>query len=242
MVQSFLDKHSPVPLYHQLTERIRSEIQHGVVKPGDLIGTEKEMIDRYQVSRATVRKALDELTRDGLVVRITGRGTFVASPRLTVDLPNLLSFTEEMRRRGMTAGAVLHEFRVVPCPGSVAQALTCQEGEEILFIRRVRTGDAVPIVVVNHYLAPFVRLHEDELGQSLYETIERNYGLRLQEAHHTIRAGLSTHEEADWLGIGEGDAVLRFLRTTFTGDGRPVLFETGSARADIYEYSVHLTR
>src|SRR5215211_4641702 len=112
--RSFLDKQSPVPLYYQLAERIRTAIVDGMVQPGDLIGTEKELGDRYGVSRATVRQALDDLARSGLVVRITGRGTFVASPHLTVDLPILLSFTEEMRRRGIVPGSTVLAFDRIP--------------------------------------------------------------------------------------------------------------------------------
>jgi GntR family transcriptional regulator len=240
--QGFLDKASPVPLYHQLTARLRADIEHGVVQPGDLIGTEKELGDRYGVSRATVRQALDELARGGLVVRITGRGTFVSTPRLTVDLPILLSFTEEMKRRGIVPGSAILAFARVPAPAEVVEALGCPTGEELLYIRRVRSGNDTPIVVGDHYLAQFIRMERADLGQSLYETIEQRYGIRLKEAHHTIRAGLCSEDEATLLGIAPGDAVLRFRRTTFTGDMQPIVFETGAARADLYEYSVRLLR
>jgi GntR family transcriptional regulator len=238
--QGFLDKRSPVPLYHQLAARIRADIEDSIVQPGDLIGTEKEIGDRYGVSRATVRQALDDLSRSGLVVRITGRGTFVASPHLTVDLPILLSFTEEMRRRGIVPGSTILAFDRVPCPEDAARALGCQDGDDVLFIRRVRSGNGTPIVVGDHYLPPFVRMERQDLGQSLYDTVERRYGIRLKEAHHTISAGLADQEEASLLGIAPGDAVLRFRRTTFTSDARPVVFETGAARGDLYEYSVRL--
>ena len=239
---AILDKRSPVPLYHQLAARIRADIEHGVVKPGDLIGTEKGIGDRYGVSRATVRQALDDLARNHLVERITGRGTFVSTPHLTVDLPVLLSFTEEMKRRGIVPGAVILSFGRVPCPEEAARAFGCATGEDLLLIRRLRTGNDTPIVLGGHYLAPFVRLGRDDLGQSLYETIERRYGIRLKEALHTIHAGRCDDEEAALLGIAPGDAVLRFERTTFTSDGQPVVYETGAARADLYDYSVRLSR
>jgi GntR family transcriptional regulator len=240
--QGILDKRSPVPLYHQLAARIRADIEDSVVKPGELIGTEKEIGDRYGVSRATVRQALDDLARGGLVVRITGRGTFVSSPHLTVDLPILLSFTEEMRRRGIAPGSTVLAFDRIPCPEDAAVALRCPIGEELLYVRRVRSGNDTPIVVGDHYLAPFVRMEREDLAQSLYETIERRYGIRLKEAHHAISAGLCDEEEAALLGIAPGDAVLRFRRTTFTSDAQPIVFETGAARGDLYEYSVRLLR
>jgi GntR family transcriptional regulator len=238
----FLDKRSPVPLYHQLAGRIRSDIHDGVVKPGDLIGTEKEIGDRFNVSRATVRQALDDLKHEGLVVRITGRGTYVSALHLTVDLPNLLSFTEEMKRRGIEPGSIVLAFERIPCPEEAAKNLQCPAGDDILYIRRVRTGNGTPIVIGDHYLAPFVRFEQNELGSSLYETIEQRYGIRLKEAMHTIYAGLCSPAEAAVLLNEVRDAVLRFRRTTFTGDGQPVLYETGAARADLYEYSVRLSQ
>ena len=240
--QGTLDKRSPVPLYHQLAARLRADIEHGVVKPGDLIGTEKELGDRYGVSRATVRQALDDLSRHRLVERITGRGTFVSTPHLTVDLPVLLSFTEEMKRRGIVPGSTVLAFGRVPCPEDAALALGCPVGDDLLRIQRLRTGNDTPIVVGDHFLAPFIRMERDDLGLSLYETVERRYGIRLKEAHHTIRAGRCNAEEAALLNIAPGDAVLRFERTTFTSDGHPVVYETGAARADLYEYSVRLSR
>jgi len=238
----YLNRRSPVPLYHQLTERLRATIRDGHVQPGDLLGTEKELADRFGVSRATVRQALDALTREELVVRVTGRGTFVGAPRLTVALPNLISFTEEMQRRGIVAGSNLVRFGPIPCPEEVARELDCGAGDEILHLRRVRTGDGIPIVVGDHYLAPFVVFPSAELRQSLYETIEQRCGVELDEATHTIRAGLCREEEATLLDIAVGEAVLRFRRTTFATDGRSVLFESGAARADLYEYSICLKR
>lgn len=238
----FLDKRSPVPLYHQLSEHLRDEIKRSGAEAGDLIGTEKDIAEQYRVSRATVRQALDDLERAGWVVRITGRGTFVATPHLTVDLPNLLSFTEEMRLRGIEPGSVIHAFGLIACPDHVAVALHCHPGDRVCHIKRVRTADGTPMFVVDHYLAPFVDLPEDHLGQSLYETIEGRYGLRLTEALQTIRAGVCANDEAALLQIVEGDAVLRFERTTLSADDQPVIFESGSARADLYQYSVRLFR
>jgi len=113
---SLLDKQSVIPLYHQLVQRIRSEIGSGSVKPGDLLGTEKEIRPRYRVSHATVWKALDKLAREGRVVRITGKGTFVSTPPMPIELPHLLSFTEDMNKRGVVPSASLLAFGWVNCP------------------------------------------------------------------------------------------------------------------------------
>lgn len=237
-----LDKSSPIPLYYQLAQRLQAEIATGVLNPGDLLGTEKVIQDRYQVSRATVRKALEELTRTGRLVRITGKGTFVATPRVVVDAPDLLSFTEELRRRGVTPGASLLSFDEVACRDEVAEALHCTPGTLVRHIRRIRTGDGTPIVVVDHYLPLRIPLTSDDLHQSLYETIERSSGMLLHEAYHSVRADLASDEEAILLQIAAGMPVLRFRRITLDANGEPVVYEHGTARADLYEYSVHLLR
>jgi GntR family transcriptional regulator len=217
-------------------------MQSGMLRPGDLVGTEKDIQQRYAVSRATVRKALDELGRAGQLVRITGRGTFVAEPALSLHLPHLLSLTEELRHRGVVPGGQILAFEHLAAPGDAAEALRCRAGETTLHIRRLRTGDDVPIVLVDHYLAAAIKLKREDLGQSLYSTLEGVLGLRLQEAYHSVRAASSTPEEADMLAIQPGEAVLRFTRTTLNRQGLPVVYETGSGRGDLYDYSVHLFR
>lgn len=237
-----LDKSSPVPLYYQLFLRLQADIQAGIVRPGEMLGTEKEIQESFGVSRATVRKALDELSRSGQLTRITGRGTFVAEPQTAVHTPHLLSFTEEMHRRGAVPDAQVLAFERVNPPVEAIAALGCRPGDRVTYLRRLRTGDGTPMVLVDHYLAPSIRLAQDDLGQSLYATLEGKLGVRLQEAFHTVRAGAATADEAQLLAVQHGDAVLRFERTTLSADGRPIVFERGSARPDLYEYSVHLFR
>ena len=242
MTSDTLDKESPLPLYYQLFLRVQSDIQAGLLQAGDLLGTEKEIQQRFGVSRATVRKALDELGRHGRLRRITGRGTFVAEPPLRVHTPHLLSFTEEMLQRGSTPAARILVFERVACPDKAAKALDCRPGERVLHLRRLRTADEQPIILVDHYLAPAIRLDREHLEQSLYATLEQTLGVRLVEAYHTVRAGRCSPEDAQLLGTVGGEPVLQFERLTMSGDGRAAVYEWGTARADRYEYTVHLYR
>lgn len=237
-----LDKASPIPLYYQLFLRLRSDIQAGLARPGDLLGTEKAIQERFGVSRATVRKALDELASTGQLNRVTGRGTFVAEPTHELHMPHLLSLTEELHGRGIVPDAQVLAFGPVPASAAGATALGCRTGEPVLHIRRLRTADGTPIVLVDHFLTPGLRLDRDALQQSLYATLEGVLGVRLEEALHTVSAGLADREEAAMLRIAPGDPVLRFRRTTLGTGGRPLLFEEGTGRGDLYDYSVHLRR
>jgi GntR family transcriptional regulator len=239
---SVLDKTSPVPLYYQLYLRLRAEIHGGMARPGDLLGTERDIQERFGVSRATVRKALDELSRNGHLMRVTGRGTFITEPPPQVRTPHLLSFTEELQRRGATPDARVLAFGPVTAPPEVAGAFGSPAGARVVHIRRLRTGDGVPMVLVDHYLAPDIVLDRAVLQQSLYATLEGVLGLRLCEALHTVSAGLATLEEAAMLQIEERDAVLRFRRATLGPDSRPIVYEQGTGRGDLYDYSVHLQR
>jgi GntR family transcriptional regulator len=237
-----LDKSSPIPLYYQLFLRLRAEIHSGAARPGELLGTEREIQERFSVSRATVRKALDELERTGKLVRVTGRGTFVGEPAPAIHTPHLLSFTEELHRRGVVPDGRVLAFGPISPPDDVAEALGSIADESVLHIRRLRTGDGIPIVLVDHYLAPNLLLDRASLQQSLYATLEGVLGVRLLEAFHSVRAGLATEEEAAMLNITRRDAVLRFTRTTLGPKGTPLVFERGTGRADLYDYSVHLHR
>lgn len=239
---ALLDKASPVPLYYQLFLRVQSDIQAGIARPGDLLGTERDLQQRYDVSRATVRKALDELHRAGQVRRVTGRGTFVSDPHLSVHAPHLLSLTEELSRQGIVPGTELLAFEMVEPPEPAAAALGARAGTRVRHVKRLRTGDGEPVVVVDHWLPASIPLERDGLQQSLYATLEGTIGARLQEAFHTVSAGAASGEEAELLDVAAGDPVVRFERTTLVADGRPVSFELGTARADRYRYSVHLFR
>jgi GntR family transcriptional regulator len=237
-----LDKSSPIPLYYQLFLRVQADILTGIARPGDLLGTEKAIQQRYGVSRATVRKALDELARHGRLERITGRGTFVAEPAAPVHTPHLLSYTEEMERDGRVPGSRTMIFSVEFPPMDAAEALRCSPTEQVVHIGRIRTADGLPVLVVHHYLAPFIQLESGDLRESLYQTLESRLGIRLQEAYHTVSAALAGADEAEMLDVAEGSPLLQFERTTLGADDRPVIYERGFARPDRYHYVVHLYR
>jgi GntR family transcriptional regulator len=187
------------------------------------MGTEKDIQGRYAVSRATVRGALDELGRAGQLVRSTGRGTFVAERAVKVHMPHLLSFTKELHHRGVVPGGRVLAFERITAPDDAAEALRCRPGETTLHIRRLRTGDDTPTVLVDHYLAPSITPKREDLGESLYRTLEGVLGIHLREAYHTVRAASSTPEEAEMLTIqwGEGGTPLRahHLERTWTSGG-----------------------
>ncbi|MFK7694119.1 GntR family transcriptional regulator [Paenibacillus sp. HJGM_3] len=238
-----LDRTTPVPLYYQLYQILENEITNGSRKPGDYFGTELELQEQYDVSRATIRKALERLEANGYVNRITGKGIFIAAVRLRIDLPELLSFSEEMKRRGMQPGTRLLGAEAVEAPVAVVQALQLADGCEVLQLRRIRLGDGQPIVYSDSYVPLAIGLTpEDDFSGSLYERIHEACGRYVDEAAHSIEAAVADAELAEHLHVEAGFPLLAFRRTGYDATGAPIVYERGFARADQYSYEIKLKR
>lgn len=242
-MSSFLNRTIPVPLYYQIYQILEADIVEGSRKPGEYFGTEMEYQDKFDVSRATIRKALEMLEENGYITRITGRGIFISSVRLKIDLPDLLSFSEEMKRRGMRPGTKLLGAEVLEAPGTVAQYLQLAVRSEVMLLRRIRFGDQYPIVYSDSYIPLSIGLTiGDDYTGSLYERIHEVSGRYVDEATHSIEGAVADNELAEHLEVGAGFPLLKFRRTGFDQEGIPIVYETGFARADKYSYEIKLKR
>ncbi len=229
------------PLYSQIREAIRAKIQSGELSPGAPIPTEVELQRIFNVSRQTVRQAVEALVTEGYLVRSRGKGTFVLQRRIEEPLPKLVSFTQEMRSRGAepsTRSAVASW--VEPGP-AVREALRVESGEQVLKIERVRCADGAVIVVLASYLPRWVGLtgHEDFTG-SLYDLFQYRLGLKFAKAFQYIEAEQATTALARALEVSPRSPVLVLRRTLFAEDGRPIESVEGFYRADRYRYSIWL--
>src|SRR5438445_6493577 len=128
---------SPLPLYYQVQEILRTGIVQGRLKPGDRIPTEAELCAKHDVSRITVRQAVTALVNEGLLYRTRGRGTFVASPRVSHVVSELVSFTEEMTQRGLVATSRLLEVQVEEPSERFREPLGLGDGEKVIRIKRL---------------------------------------------------------------------------------------------------------
>ena len=237
-----LDRSVPIALYYQIAERLKQEIRERGLRPGDFLTTEEEVQGRFAVSRATARRALQELVDKGIVTRITGKGTYVAQPRVSANLPTLLSFTEEMQRLGMVPRSRVIAVAIVGAPESVASYLELDEGAQVLRVERVRYADRTPIVHLVDYIPLWVGLTpEDDFSGSLYTLLESR-GIPVDEAEHVIEASLANEFLAQNLEVPVGSPLLCFRRTTYDPRGRPIVYEEAACRGDLYGYTVRLKR
>src|SRR6266487_5208965 len=165
------------PKGEQLQEILEGFIAN--LEPGTRLPSERVLAERYEVARATVTQAIDELAGKGLVYRVHGSGTFVAEPKF-LQPETLTSFTEDMRSRGMTPGSLVLAQEVVAASALVARHLQLVEGAPVVFVHRVRTADGEPMAVERTYLpsSRFPGLEGVDLAdRSLYDTLAANWGV-----------------------------------------------------------------
>ncbi len=238
----FLVRHGgAAPLYAQIREAIRSKIQSGEMRPGAPIPPEVELQRIFNVSRQTVRQAVDALVSEGYLVRSRGKGTFVLQRRIEEPLPKLVSFTSEMRSRGAEPSTRSAAASWIEPPPAVREALRVEAGEQVLKIERLRCADGAPIVVLMSYVPRWAGLTggEDFTG-SLYETFQYRLGLKFAKAFQYIEAERTTPALARALEVPPRSPVLVLRRTLFAEDGRPIEYVEGFYRADRYRYSIWL--
>ncbi|GGE15840.1 hypothetical protein GCM10011571_16830 [Marinithermofilum abyssi] len=140
-----IDKSSPVPIYYQLEEHIKSQIEKGELKPGDCLPSEREYSEKYGISRMTVRQAINNLVSDGYLIRQKGKGTFVSERKFEQKLSELTSFTEDMKARGLKPDSKLLQFEIIPSDDAIATQLSIKRHDPVYQIRRIRLADGVPM-------------------------------------------------------------------------------------------------
>lgn len=228
---------SKLPFYQQLYDLLHKNIIGGRWRPGDMLPSETELIDRYQVSRITVRQALALLVKDGLIYRRRGLGTFVAIPKIEQGLNRIISFSEDMRRRGFQAGTSVLSSGLLAAPQEIAERLDIESGEKIAYLERLRLADGEPMSIeishLIHRLCPGV-LRKDFARTPLREVLERDYDLLLTRANQQIRAIAASEDLAQKLSVSTGDPLFYIERISYSQTNNPVEYLQIYHRGDRY--------
>jgi GntR family transcriptional regulator len=232
-----------LPLYRQIETDVRDRIRSGDLVPGAQLPTEVELMDRYGVSRSTVRQALRELVAEGLVEIRRGLGTYVTQRRFEHTIGGFYSFSREIERHGLEPRTRVLGLGVEPADDVVASVLGLAPGAAVVALRRLRLADDDPLVVETSYLpaARFPGLERVDFGQvRLYDTLTDSYGCRPTRARESFEPVLVTADEAALLGQHRGEPALRVERVAFDQDDAPIEFCRSTVRGDRYRYSVEL--
>lgn len=223
--------------YEVIAKELRDDIVNGVYSPGQQLALEKEMCEQYGVSRITIKRAVDELVKQGLVVKRRGSGTFVKS--LEDQDVKELGMANQFNGfattfQGRDVGTQVLKFDIVHPEKEVAAKLQITEDDFIYDIIRVRSLDGEPIVVeytqMPIQLIPGLKRHV--LENSIYSFIEGDLKLKIQSAHRTVRAVMPTDEEKQELAIEGVLPLLEVEQVAFLDDGRPFEFSIAHHRGD----------
>lgn len=239
-----INKQSPVPIYYQIEEQIKQLIETGEYKPGDMIPSEREYTEKYDISRMTVRQAITNLVNEGYLYREKGKGTFVAKKKIEQPLIGLTSFTEDMKARGMVPESRLIEFDIIPADATVAHNLELNDGDTVYKISRVRLADNVPMAVETSCIPTKLvqGLTESIVDRSVYDYIENTLNLKIDYATQTVESALVRENERRLLKINENVPIMLIQRNTFLEGGTPIEYVKSSYRADRYKFIVHMSR
>jgi GntR family transcriptional regulator len=232
-------------LYARIEETIATEIAQGEYRPGDQLPTEDELLRRFQVSRITVRRAIQNLVRRGLLEIRRGLGTFVLAPRIEAELTKLTGFVEDMKSVGRKATARVISQDVIAASARVAERLQLAKGKRVMQIKRVRLADGVPLSFDETYLPlPLGRqiARNDLRVHPIFTLLEQEYGVPLVEADYELEAAIATKTVADALKVRVGSPIFQIERTSLTTGNRPVDYEVLSYRGDIVRFVTKLLR
>ena len=242
---SAIYRNSPLPRYYQLKEIMRERVQSDEWKPGDLIPSERELSEKYGISRMTARQAITELVNEGLFYREQGKGTFVSQRKITQQLIRLTGFTEDIKARGQKPGTKVLSAQMFAADETTAEKLRIDPGTLIFRLQRLRLADDEPLAIELSQITfkGCERLLEEDLEQnSLYRLLETKYGIPLMEADQELEAGLAGNEEVQLLKISLGRPVLFTRRITYTERNQPIEYAKAVYCGNKYIFHTHLKR
>lgn len=236
-----LDTNSPIPYHVQIREVLAEEIKNGKYK--EKIPSERELMERFSVSRATIREAVSHLVKEGVLEKVHGKGTFILQkPPVHEWLDSLNSLTETVKKMGMIPGSKLLKNGMVKEPSYIKEFL---KTESMYFVERLRTADEIPIAIERHYYPEAIGhlLETYDLDRStIYDLLELELKIELAEAEQLISCKEATAKDAKHLGISSGSSILYVERLITDRSGEPVEYYKGCFRPDMYVFRIKTKR
>jgi GntR family transcriptional regulator len=240
-----IDPHSHLPLYAQVEAVLASSIADGTLPLGSRLPSEDSLIERFAVSRTTIRKTIQNLVDSGLIEIRRGKGTFVTQPKITQELTELSGFVEDMRALGRHPTARVVSKQIVEAGECVARQLALPVGTLVVRIERVRLADNVPMSFDETYLPREIgeKVMENDLeNEPIFSLLEQKYNLQLVEAEYRLEAVSAEAAVARALGISAGSPIFLIERTSYCAGHRPIDYEKLYYRGDQIRFVTRLAR
>jgi len=221
------------PAYKRIQSTILKRIEHGHLKPGDAVGSERELARVHKVSLMTARHALAGLERDGIVERRPGAGTFVAPPKIHFN--KLMSYTEQMSSRGLIPCSDILCLKLIEGDPEIAARLGLNASAPLVKLERVRHTATEPFALETCYLPAeqFSGLTSASLGTaSLFSTLERDYSMALAYADEQVDATAADERLSELLGVAQGAPLLRIRQVIYSSTAHPTIYVLGLYRPE----------
>lgn len=220
------------PRYLQIADTLREQIKSGELPVGSILPTESELQAKFDVSRVTIRKAMQLLVENDLLYRQRGSGTYVKAPKAQHNVLQLMGFVEEVSAQGKTPSSKIITFELLDCTQTVAEKLNLKVGEEVYSIRRLRLIDDEPEVLEHTYLpvALFPDLSIKAMRSSKYDYIEKTKNLKIKLSRQSMMPEIVQDSIAKELNMKSGEAVIRVDSVGELNDDQ------------VFEYTIHYFR
>lgn len=212
-----------LPVYIQIHDQLKNEIEQGIWKVGDRLPSERELAVKFNVSRMTLRQAIQNLADEGILERKIGSGTYVAREKVQEKMSGATSFTEIMESQNRVPSSRTISYFLTSPSSSEMEKLNLSKDDTILRMERIRFADDVPICfeVASVPQKLIDGYSKAEITESLYRTLEEKGGKKIGPANQTITAVLASEKIADYLEVKRGDAVLRLRQISYFEDSTP---------------------
>ena len=232
-----IDFYSKIPLYYQLKEQIKQNILDGTYKEGDLIPSEREFGDQYELSSTTVRRALNDLVQENFLERKAGKGTFVRQKKVKRDLRKVIGFTKNMQEMGLHPSTQVLSVRVLNANPFARKRLGLIKGEKVVRLERLRLADGIPMMLETRYIRTDLcpGIEKEDLSSSLWKVFEEKYGLKPTRHSQNMNIAQVSNHAAELLTLKNGAHVFLIIGVTYVKDNVPIECEESQYRADKYE-------
>lgn len=233
---------SAVPLYLQIAEDIEEKANNEEYKVNTKIPTEKELSEKYHVSRITIRKALEILTDKGILVRKQRVGTFISGEKISRSLNTFSGFTQSCELNGNKPSTILLSAELAKAMPSDIKNLNLKEDDKIIRIKRLRYCNDIPVIVEeDHFPQRYAYLLADDLTGSLNNLLYE-HNIMLSSGAKRIGVCYATREEAKHLGVKENDALILSRDVIYDSNSEPVFSSKEVINADQYEYKISINK
>ena len=228
-----------IPLYIQLKNELLKKIREDY-KPSDIIPAEGELEKFYHVSRITVRRAIEELVREGILIKKQGRGTFVKEQKILYDANSIGSLTQRLEKTNHILKTKSIEYEIITSDHYVKELLNC---DTLLCIKRFRVLDDVPFALMKNYLNvnSVPKLQEKFKIESLYTFLKKQYGIEFYNAEETVGAKAASKNSAQKLEVPENFPLLSLHRLSFDKYDSPLEYSDIVIKSDMYKHKILLS-